>query len=89
MKDLVEAMVKALVDDPDSVEVSEIRGTQSFTLELKVHEDDIGKIIGKKGRIIEAIRTIVRAASTKEGFRANIEIIERSGTRLRSDSNFH
>jgi len=78
--------VKALVDDPDSVEVNEIRGVQSFTLELKVNEEDIGKIIGKKGRIIEAIRTIVRAASTKEGLRANIEIIERSGTRLRSDS---
>lgn len=83
MKDLVEAMVKALVDDPDSVEVNEIRGTQSFTLELKVNEDDIGKIIGKKGRIIEAIRTIVRAASTKEGLRANIEIVERSNSRVR------
>lgn len=84
MKDLVEAMVKALVDDPDSVEVNEVRGTQSFTLELKVSEEDIGKIIGKKGRIIEAIRTIVRAASTKEGLRANIEIIERTGSRSRS-----
>lgn len=76
MKTLVEAIVRALVDNPDAVEVSEIVGTQSFTLELKVDATDIGKIIGKQGRIIEAIRTIVRAASTKDGMRANIEIVE-------------
>ena len=76
MKALVETIARALVDNPEAVEVNEIVGTQSYTLELKVDPPDIGKIIGKRGRIIEAIRTIVRAASTKEGRRANIEIIE-------------
>ena len=60
----------------DAVEVNEIVGTQSYTLEPKVDADDIGKVIGKRGRISEVIRISMRAASTKEGRRANIQIIE-------------
>jgi predicted RNA-binding protein YlqC (UPF0109 family) len=79
VKALVETIVRALVDHPDAVEVTEIEGVQTTTIELKVHEADMGKVIGRNGRMIEAIRTIVRAASTKGGRRANIELVETRG----------
>jgi len=77
MKELLESIAKALVDDPDSVSVNEIRGEQSnsIILELKVAPDDMGKVIGKQGRIAKAIRTVVKAAATREGVRVVIEIL--------------
>ena len=75
MRELVEVIAKALVDDPDSVSVNEIIGQQSIILELKVASDDMGKVIGRQGRIAKAIRTVVKAAATKENKRVVVEII--------------
>lgn len=75
MKDLVEVIAKALVDNPDAVEVNEIIGEQSVIVELKVAQEDMGKVIGKQGRIAKAIRTVVKAAATKQNKRVVVEII--------------
>jgi predicted RNA-binding protein YlqC (UPF0109 family) len=75
VKDLVEMIAKSLVDDPDSVEVNEVEGSQSVIIEVKVAPDDMGKIIGKQGRIAKAIRTVVKAAAIKENKRVVVEII--------------
>ncbi|MBY6845924.1 KH domain-containing protein [Clostridium botulinum] len=75
MKALVETIAKALVDSPDQVQVNEILGEQSVILELKVAPEDMGKVIGKQGRIAKAIRTVVEAAAIKENKRVVVEII--------------
>ena len=75
MKELVEILAKALVDHQEKVEVSEVVGEQSIILELKVAQDDMGKVIGKQGRIAKAIRTVVKAAAIKEEKRVVVEII--------------
>ena len=76
MGDLVETIAKALVDNPDEVEVNEVEGTQSVIIELKVADEDMGKVIGKQGRIAKAIRTVVKAAAIKENKRVVVEIIQ-------------
>ncbi|MDJ0762853.1 MAG: KH domain-containing protein [Myxococcota bacterium] len=76
MKDLIEFMAKALVDNPDQVEVREIEGEQSSVIELRVSREDLGKVIGKQGRTARAMRTILSAASTKLRKRAVLDIIE-------------
>lgn len=76
MKELIEYIVKALVDNPDKVEVQEIAGEKSIIYELKVGEGDLGKVIGKEGRTAKAIRTIITAAAMKQGKRTVLEIIE-------------
>lgn len=75
-KDLVEYIVKNLVDKPDEVSVNVIEGEKSTILELKVAADDVGKVIGKQGRIAKAIRTILSASATKGGKRAVLEILD-------------
>ncbi len=75
-KDLVEYIAKSLVDDPAEVVVNLIEGEKSTILELKVSPDDIGKVIGKQGRIAKAIRTILSAATTKTGKRVVLEILD-------------
>ena len=75
-KDLVEYIARSLVDVPDEVEVAMIEGEKSTILELKVAEDDIGKVIGKHGRIAKAVRTILSAASSKSGKRYVLEILD-------------
>ncbi|WP_017750635.1 KH domain-containing protein [Clostridium tyrobutyricum] len=75
MKELVEIIAKSLVDNPDMVQVNEIKGEQSIILELKVAQEDMGKVIGKQGRIAKAIRTVVKAAATKQNKRVVVEII--------------
>jgi hypothetical protein len=75
MKDMVMMIVKSLVDQPDAVEINEIEGTQTIILEVKVASDDMGKIIGKQGRIAKAIRTVVKAAAIKLDKRVVVEII--------------
>ena len=75
MKELVEILAKALVDHPEQVEVNEVVGEQSIILELKVAQDDMGKVIGKQGRIAKAFRTVVKAAAIKEEKRVVVEII--------------
>ena len=76
MKELVLYIAKALVDNPDKVEVTEISGEKATVIELKVSEGDRGKIIGKEGRIIKSIRIIVNSASAKLDKRATVEIVE-------------
>lgn len=75
MKDLVEVIAKALVDNPDAVQVNEVEGERSVIVELKVAPEDMGKVIGKQGRIAKAIRTVVKAAAIKENKRVVVEII--------------
>ncbi len=75
-KELVEFLVKSLVDEPDQVSVNVIEGEKSTILELRVAEGDIGKVIGKQGRIAKAIRTILSASATKGGKRAVLEILD-------------
>ncbi|GAU78776.1 MULTISPECIES: KH domain-containing protein [Fusibacter] len=76
MGELVKVIATSLVDNPESVEVREIEGSQSIIIELKVAADDMGKVIGKQGRIAKAIRTVVKAAATKENKRVVVEIIQ-------------
>lgn len=76
LKELIEYIVKALVDNPEKVEVKEIAGEKSIIYELKVGEGDLGKVIGKEGRTAKAIRTIITAAAMKQGKRAVLEILE-------------
>jgi len=76
MKDLVLLIAKALVDNPEQIEVKEIVGEKATVVELKVAEGDRGKIIGKEGRIIKAIRIIVNSASAKLDKRATVEVVE-------------
>ncbi|QQR80014.1 MAG: KH domain-containing protein [Deltaproteobacteria bacterium] len=76
LKELVEVMSKALVDHPEQVEVSEVDGEQTTVIELKVAKEDLGKVIGKQGRMAQAMRTILGAVSTKLRKRSVLEIIE-------------
>ena len=75
-KELVEFLVKALVDNPDNVGINVVEGEKSTILELRVLDEDIGKVIGKHGRIAKAIRTILSAAATKSGKRVVLEILD-------------
>ena len=77
MKELIEGIAKALVDNPDEVHVNELQGEQSIILELKVAPADMGKVIGKQGRIAKAIRTVVKAAAVKEDKKVVVEIIDK------------
>ena len=76
VKELIEVMAKALVDHPDQVHVNEVSGQQTSVIELRTAKEDLGKIIGKQGRNVQAMRTILHAASTKLKKRAVLEIIE-------------
>lgn len=76
MKELVEFIAKELVDHPEEVSVTEVDNDSSFTLELRVNSEDMGKVIGKQGKIAKAIRTVVKAASMKENKKVHVEIVE-------------
>ena len=75
-RELVEYIAKALVDEPDGVEVNMIEGEKSTILELKVAPNDVGKVIGKHGRIAKAVRTVLAAVSTRTGKRVVLEILD-------------
>jgi len=75
MKELVEYIAKALVDHPEQVDVREVQGERSIVLELRVAPEDVGKVIGKQGRIAKALRTVVGAAAMKENKRVMVEIL--------------
>ncbi len=75
MKELVEILAKALVDHPDMVTVDMIDREKFCVIELRVAQDDMGKVIGKQGKIARAIRTVVKAAATKERKKVTVEII--------------
>lgn len=76
MKDLVEAIAKALVDNPDQVQVRAVEGEQVTVLELRVDPSDLGKVIGRQGRTAKSIRTILGAAGMKIRKRLTLEILE-------------
>ena len=76
VRELVEDIAKALVDEPDQVSVNEVSGEQATVLELKVGPGDLGKVIGKQGRTAKALRTVLSAASTKVRRRVVLEILE-------------
>lgn len=75
MKQTLETIIKTLVDDADSVSIKEVEKDNGITFEVVVAEKDMGKIIGKQGRIAKAIRTVVRAVATKEQKKVSIEFI--------------
>jgi predicted RNA-binding protein YlqC (UPF0109 family) len=75
MKDLVEYIAKSLVDDPSQVQVSEVSGSGSIIIELRVAPEDMGRIIGKNGRVVNSIRTLLRASAARQGKRVTLEII--------------
>lgn len=76
MKEFVEYIVKNLVDNPDKVHINVIGGTHTLIIELGVEKSDIGKIIGKKGKTINAIRNLLTSVASRNGVRVNLEIIE-------------
>ena len=76
MKELLENIARSLVDNPDEVSVNEVEGEKLLILELRVADDDIGKVIGKQGRIAKAIRTVMKAAAVRNEKRIVVEIIQ-------------
>ena len=76
MKELLAVIAKALVDEPSAVEVSEREGERSIVLELRVADADMGKVIGKQGRIAKCIRTVMKAAASRENKHVVVEIVQ-------------
>ncbi len=76
MKDILELVIKNLVTDTDAVSINEVTGEKSIVMEVKVAEADMGKVIGKQGRIAKAIREIIRAVASKEQKRVTVEFID-------------
>jgi len=76
LKELIELIIKGIVDNPDKVEINEIIGEKSSIYEVRVDSDDIGKVIGRQGRNIKSIRTIVNAAAQKDNKRVVVEIVD-------------
>ena len=76
MKELVEVIAKSLVDYPDEVQVTETENDKAVVLELKVAQSDMGKVIGKQGRIAKAIRAVIKAASSSEDKKVVVEILQ-------------
>ena len=76
MTKLVEAIAKSLVDNPEGVVVTESEGRQGTVIELRVAPEDMGKVIGKQGRIAKALRTVVKAAATRETKKVTVEIVK-------------
>lgn len=76
MKDLIEYIAQALVDDPEQVEVTEFGDEEASIIKLKVSKEDLGKVIGKKGRTAKAMRTVLAAANSASSKRATLEIVE-------------
>ena len=75
MKELIEYVVRSLVDDPSQVRVTEVEGSSTIIYELRVAPEDMGRVIGKSGRVANAIRTLLRVVATRQGKRATLEII--------------
>ena len=76
MRELVEFIARALVDHPEAVQVREVEGERTVVIEIKVEPSDVGKIIGRQGRIVNALRTVVRAAAVRTGKRVTVEILQ-------------
>ena len=76
MKDLLLYIARNLVDDPEAVSVTEVEGPQELTLELRVAPEDMGKVIGRQGRIAKEIRTIVKSVAQRNGQKVSVEIVD-------------
>ncbi len=76
MKEVLEYVARAVVDEPDQVQVTEVEGERSVILQLRVAPDDMGKVIGKRGRVVKAMRSLVRAAGSRQGVTTLVEIVE-------------
>lgn len=76
MKDLLEFLARSLVDNPDEVRVEEIESEDGVLLRLTVAKEDVGKVIGKQGRIARALRTVVKASAVRDGRQATVEIVD-------------
>ena len=87
MQEFVAYIVKNLVDHPDKVKISEVGGTQTLIIELSVEKADIGKIIGKRGKTINAIRTLLMSVASRNGLRVNLEILEEGESNHSNSSN--
>lgn len=75
LKGLVEYVAKALVDKPDAVKVSEVVDGNTTVYELEVDEEDVGKVIGRQGRVVRGIRALVKAAATRQGVRVDLDVV--------------
>ena len=76
MKQLIEHIVRALVDHPEDIVITEVDGERTIIFELRCHKEDIGKVIGKSGKTVSAIRTLLNTAAAKQGRRAMLEIVD-------------
>jgi hypothetical protein len=76
MKELVEHIVTALVDHPEDINITEVDGERTVIFELRCHAEDIGKVIGKSGKTVSAIRTLLNTAAAKQGRRAMLEVVD-------------
>ncbi len=76
MKELIEYVVKALVDHPGDIRISEIEGERTIVYELRCHPEDVGKVIGKSGKTVGAIRTLLSTVAARQNRRAMLEVVE-------------
>ena len=76
LQDLIEFVVKSLVDDPSQVQIRQVQSGNNVKLELRVAKDDMGRVIGKKGRVANSIRTLLKVAAAREGKQATLDIID-------------
>ncbi|HRT05005.1 MAG: KH domain-containing protein [Spartobacteria bacterium] len=76
MKELIEYVVKALVDHPDDLRIAEIEGERTIVYELRCHPEDVGKVIGKSGKTVGAIRTLLSTVAARQNKRAMLEVVE-------------
>ena len=76
MKELIEYVVKALVDHPDELRLTEIEGERTIVFELRCHPEDVGKVIGKNGKTVGAIRTLLSTVASRQNRRARLEVVE-------------
>ncbi|HOO20009.1 MAG: KH domain-containing protein [Kiritimatiellae bacterium] len=76
MKDLIEYVVKTLVDHPDELRIAEIEGERTIVFELRCHPDDVGKVIGKSGKTVGALRTLISTVAARQNRRAMLEVVE-------------
>ncbi len=76
MRELIEYIVKALVDHPDAVHITEVDGERTVVFEMRCHAEDIGKVIGKSGKTVGAVRTLLSTMAARQGKRAMLEVVE-------------
>ncbi len=76
MKEILETVIRNLVSEPESISINEVQGEQSVVFEIRVAEKDMGKVIGKEGKVAKAIRTIIKAVAAKEDKRVTVEFID-------------